>query len=219
MITVPTGVPTTPPDGHRAVRRDAPAASQLRGDAATEHPIRAEGATENNTLSSESDRQVLRSFARRIDPSDAGAHNNLGVLYYNKALYEEAVSAFMRALELDPRMQVAQRNLEISYHNTGYYDRRVAELQERLRQTPDEREPRWELGRTYAILGDYEDAVAEFEELLAHASHDVAAMIQLGLAEKSRGRLEVATEWFLRAAEQEPDAVLSRRGLLQPRPE
>ena len=32
-------------------------------------------------LTSERDRDVLRSFARRIDPSDPGAHNNLGVLY------------------------------------------------------------------------------------------------------------------------------------------
>ena len=87
-------------------------------------------------LTSERDREVLRSFARRIDPSDAGAHNNLGVLYYNKGLYEEAVSAFMRALELDQKMQVAQRNLEIAYFNTGYYDRKVSELTERLRARP-----------------------------------------------------------------------------------
>ena len=33
---------------------------------------------------SERDLAVLRSFARRIDPSDAGAHNNLGVLYYKR---------------------------------------------------------------------------------------------------------------------------------------
>jgi hypothetical protein len=32
-------------------------------------------------LTSERDRDVLRSFAPRIDPSDAGAHNNLGVFY------------------------------------------------------------------------------------------------------------------------------------------
>ncbi len=101
-------------------------------------------------LTAERDREVLRSFARRIDPSDAGAHNNLGVLYYNKGLYAEAVTAFMRALELDPKMQVAQRNLEIAYFNTGYYDRRVAELTEKLRQRPDDRDARWELGRAYA---------------------------------------------------------------------
>jgi len=89
---------------------------------------------------SERDLTVLRSFARRIDPSDAGAHNNLGVLYFQKGLVPEAIEQFTRALELDPRMQVAQRNLEIAYHNTGFYDRRVAELQERLRGAPDERD-------------------------------------------------------------------------------
>ena len=87
-------------------------------------------------LTSERDRDVLRSFARRIDPTDAGAHNNLGVLYYNKGLYEEAVTALMKALELDPKMEVAQRNLEIAYFNTGYYDTRIPELKERLRLRP-----------------------------------------------------------------------------------
>jgi len=177
------------------------------------------------TALSERDLAVLRSFARRIDPSDVGAHNNLGVLYYQKGLVAEAIGEFTRALELDPKMQVAQRNLEIAYHNTGFYDRRVAELEERLRQAPDDRDARWELGRTYAILGVVEEAVAEFEELLAHRPTDVAAMTQLGLAEKSRGRLEVATEWLLRAAEHEPDSsvgqfylgeVYYNRGLNEP---
>jgi Flp pilus assembly protein TadD len=68
---------------------------------------------------SERDLTVLRSFARRIDPSDAGAHNNLGVLYYQKGLIEEAISEFARALELDSKMQVAQTNLEIAYRDSG----------------------------------------------------------------------------------------------------
>src|ERR1051325_5067826 len=155
---------------------------------------------------SERDLAVLRSFARRIDPSDAGAHNNLGVLYYQKGLVEDAIAEFTRALELDPKMQVAQRNLEIAYHDTGYYDQRVAQLRERLRSAPDDRDARWELGRAYAILGAQEDAVGEFEQLLAHRPDDVAAIIQLGLAEKNRGRPESAPEWFLRAVELEHDS-------------
>ncbi len=55
------------------------------------------------TKISDRDREVLRGFARRIDPSDAGAHNNLGVLYFNKGLHQEAVAAFTQALELDPK--------------------------------------------------------------------------------------------------------------------
>ena len=104
---------------------------------------------------SERDREVLRGFARRIDPADAGAHNNLGVLYFNKGLYQEAVACFTQALELDPKMQVAQRNLEVAYFNTGYYDQRVSELRERIRLRPDDRDARWDLGRAFALLGQH----------------------------------------------------------------
>src|SRR6185369_7516818 len=160
------------------------------------------------SLTSERDREVLRSFARRIDPSDAGAHNNLGVLYYNKGLYEEAVSACMRALELDPKMQVAQRNLEIAYFNTGYYDKRVAELAERLRVRPDDRDARWELGRTHALLGQTADAVAEFTELLKFHPSDIPALVQLGLAERTNGDLDRALGYLERALSLDPSSSL-----------
>src|SRR6185369_7699573 len=160
------------------------------------------------SLTSERDREVLRSFARRIDPSDAGAHNNLGVLYYNKGLYEEAVSAFMRGLELDPKMQVAQRNLEIAYFNTGYYDKRVAELAERLRVRPDDRDARWELGRTHALLGQTSDAVAEFTELLRFHASDIPSLVQLGLAERTNGDLDLALGYLERALSLDPSSSL-----------
>jgi tetratricopeptide (TPR) repeat protein len=142
---------------------------------------------------SERDLTVLRSFARRIDPSDAGAHNNLGVLYYQKGLIEEAIAEFARAVELDSRMLVAQANLEIAYRDSGHYDRRVAELSEEARRRPGDREPRWELGRAYAMVGRYQEAIAEFEALLALQPNDVPALLQLGLAEKARGRLDAAS--------------------------
>ena len=96
---------------------------------------------------SERDLAVLRSFARRIDASDAGAHNNLGVLYFQKGLTDEAILAFARALELDPKMQVAQSNLDIAYRESGHYDRRITELRERVRLRPEDRDARWELAR------------------------------------------------------------------------
>ena len=45
----------------------------------------------------EREREVLRSFAGRIDPADAGAHNNLGVLYWQKGLAAEAIEQFTQA--------------------------------------------------------------------------------------------------------------------------
>lgn len=159
-------------------------------------------------LTSERDRDVLRSFARRIDPSDAGAHNNLGVLYYNKGLYEEAVTAFMKALELDGKMQVARRNLEIAYFNTGYYDTRIPELRERLRARPEDRDARWELGRTFALLGQHEEAAVEFRVLLQHNASDVGALLQLALAEKQAGDMECAQSCVEQALVLDPDSSL-----------
>jgi tetratricopeptide (TPR) repeat protein len=75
----------------------------------------------------ERDLAVLRSLSRRIDPADPGAHNNLGVLYYERGLFPEAIAAFAHALELDPRMTIAQQNLELVRGRPGT-DRRVAEL-------------------------------------------------------------------------------------------
>ena len=175
-------------------------------------------------MASVRDREVLRSFARRIDPSDAGAHNNLGVLYYNKGLYEEAVGAFMRALELDPRMQVAQRNLEMAYLSSGAADERILQLREELRVAPSDREHRWELGRTLSLLGRHQDAVAEFKQLLRYHPHDLGALIQLGLSEKEIGDIEVAQSWFEQALGVDPNSSLVyfylgeieyNRGLLQ----
>ncbi len=159
-------------------------------------------------MASERDREVLRSFARRIDASDAGAHNNLGVLYYNKGLYEEAVGAFMRALELDPRMQVAQRNLEMAYLSSGAADERIAQLREELRASPTDREHRWELARTLTLLGRHQEAMAEYNQILRYHNFDLGALIQLGLAEKEIGDIEVAQQWFEQALGVDPDSSL-----------
>ncbi|MBA3444831.1 MAG: tetratricopeptide repeat protein [Gemmatimonadales bacterium] len=159
---------------------------------------------------SERDLTVLRSFAHRIDPSDAGAHNNLGVLYYQKGLIEEAITEFARALELDSRMQVAQTNLEIAYRDSGHYDRRIAELSQEAHHRPRDREPHWELGRAYATVGRHDEAIAAFEALLSSHPDDVPTLLQLGLAEKARGRLDVAGEWLARACVKDPGNAVAR---------
>ena len=154
------------------------------------------------------DREVLRSFARRIDLNDAGAHNNLGVLYYSKGLYEEAVTVFMRALELEPRMQVAQRNLEIAYLNSGAADVRVSQLREHLRAVRSDRDARWELGRTASMLGHHAEAVEEFSALLQYHPRDAGAMIQLALSETAIGETDAARQWYEQLLTIDPDSSL-----------
>ncbi|HEX7123284.1 MAG TPA: tetratricopeptide repeat protein, partial [Gemmatimonadaceae bacterium] len=156
-------------------------------------------------LLSERDREVLRGFAARIDPADAGAHNNLGVLYYHKGMTEEAVAAFTRALTLDPRMAIAERNLRVAYCDTGYFDRTVAALRERLAANPTDHEARRSLAEAYLLAGQPAQAVPECEALITARPDDVAAMQQLAKALHRSGDLEAAMTWLRRALERQPD--------------
>src|SRR6266511_3544977 len=106
--------------------------------------------------------EVLRSFSRRIDPSDAGAYNNLGVLYYRKGLTEEAISAFSRALALDERMRVARRNLEIAYGEAGPIESRAVALEQRLAASPDDIGALVESGIAEKSAGNLDQAEKRF---------------------------------------------------------
>jgi cellulose synthase operon protein C len=168
------------------------------------------------------DLEILRALARRINPDDASAHNNLGVVYYNKGLYDEAVHHFERALEIDPRMQVAERNLQICYYGTGFLEKLTAELQQRLEAQPDDDDARDSLARTLYNSGDLQGAARELRALLERRPRDAAVYQRLARAELKRGNLDAALVSLRSAEALAPDnprvqfmigEVLYQRGL------
>ncbi len=50
--------------------------------------------------------------ARRLDPADPHTHNNLGNVYRELGLLEQAAAAFQRALDIDPSLREARDNLD-----------------------------------------------------------------------------------------------------------
>src|SRR5204863_278210 len=56
--------------------------------------------------------------------------------------------------------------------------------------------------------GRAKEAIAEFTELLSLYPTDVNALIQIGLAEKEVGDIEVAQVWFERAVDADPGSSL-----------
>lgn len=176
--------------------------------------IRPAGAKGASVPRSAHDHEILRSLARRINPQDAGAHSNLGVVFYHKGLIEEAIAAFERALELDPLMEVAQRNLQVAYFHTGYYERLLEELNARLAEDPDDRAARRRLARAYLHTGDIPAAIAEWRWLLEREPNDLDLHLKLAHAEYRRGHAEVALDYLGRAHRLAPEdpRVELRRG-------
>ena len=151
------------------------------------------------------DEEILRSLASRIDPEDAGAHNNLGVVFYQKGLVEDAIRAFERALELDPRLDVARTNVEVAYLESGHFDRRVASLRERIERDPTDAEARDALARTYLLGGAPGDAAREWAALLEDRPDNTALHMKLAFARAEEGREEEAIDLVERALELEPE--------------
>lgn len=178
-------------------------------------PVEASSAREAGAVPrSARDHEILRSLARRINPQDAGAHSNLGVVYYHKGLIEEAIAAFERALELDPQMQVAQRNLQVAYFHTGHYERLLAELQDRLQADPADAAARRRLARAYLHTDNVPAAIAEWHWLLERSPEELELYLKLAHAEYLRGNADAALGYLERARERAPDdpRVQWRRG-------
>ncbi|MDH3571878.1 MAG: tetratricopeptide repeat protein, partial [Gemmatimonadota bacterium] len=199
-----------------AGRRGIPPANQQSTDrpAALARPVTALPIDSSaRAAPSERDRTILLSLIDRIDATDAGAHNNLGVVLYRHGMVAEAIEQFRRALDADQGLRTARRNLEIAYTESGHYDRQIAALRERLRSDPDDHEARRDLATVYAALRRYDSAVDELQALVARAEPKVDVLVELGLAERALGRARAAAEWLERACALEPDHAVARRHL------
>jgi tetratricopeptide (TPR) repeat protein len=99
--------------------------------------------------------RILKGFAERIPLDDPGAHNNLAIVYYNKGLYDEAISELEEALKIDPNFVLARNNLDIILKKTGRLEEKVEQLARVLDKEPYDEHRTLELADTYRKLGRF----------------------------------------------------------------
>ena len=158
---------------------------------------------------------LLRALADRIDATDPGACNNLGVLYYSKGLHAEAVQAFLRALAIAPRMRVAARNLAVAATHPGACDAPVAALEARVAANAADHDARRELARLNRLLGRPLEARAHLDALLDADPDDAIALREAGLLEQTDGDLHKARRWLEHAVAVAPDDAWARLHLAE----
>lgn len=161
------------------------------------------------------DVELLRAMAARIDQHDPGAFNNLGVLYFSKGLFADAVEAFLRALTLDSRLRTAARNLEVAAAKPGACDARIATLAARLADDPDDVTARRERARLLRLIGRSLEATQELDALIAEDPDDGASLFERGQIEQRAGDLRRAQRWFERAVNASADSAIARLHLAE----
>jgi tetratricopeptide (TPR) repeat protein len=158
---------------------------------------------------------ALDQLARRADPADAGAQNNLGVLLHKRGRPEAARAAFARALALDPAMTLARRNLA----QLGAGDapaRREAALRVRLRADGADHEARRELALLLAAQRRGDAARAECAAWRALAPDDAAPWVTLAHVEhEAGGAPEAAVAALEQALRRAPGSATVRTQLAE----
>jgi len=150
---------------------------------------------------SESEKEVLAGFASRVDQNDPGALNNLGVLYFRKGLYQDAMEQFKKALKVDSRFNLALENLQYLFSETGIEDPDVKKWKEMVDKDPENDEALLRLGVSYKNMGKLDEAVHALKELVNRNPDHYMARIHLGSALKSLGLNQEAMDHYLAAAE------------------
>ena len=145
------------------------------------------------------ERDVLLGFAERVDRNDPGALNNLGVLYYRKGVYDEAIKQFKEALKIDPRFELARENLLYLFSETKMEDPDVSKWKKEVEEAPSNVEALLRLGVSYQNMGWLDEASETLGQVVEKNPDHYMARIHFGSVLKAQGLHQQALEHFLNA--------------------
>jgi tetratricopeptide (TPR) repeat protein len=146
--------------------------------------------------------QSRESFKRNLEistlnPADASAHYNLGLIYQQRRQYEEALACFTRAVEIDPEEIDAHYQLGRLAREQGRLTDAIRHFDAVVRRDPQHSQNEiWrEIGNAYFQAAQYDDARAAFERFLSLRQSDAEGRYRYGLTLHNLGRpQEAATQ-------------------------
>ncbi len=163
-----------------------------------------------------------RNFRRQLDasmlnPHDADAHYQLGLIYQQRRQYAEAVESFNRALKIYPQDADTHLQLGRVLRAQGDFSQALGHFETALKldSRVGNQEAWRDLGSVLLDLGRPQDAVEPLAKYTSHRAYDPEGLIYYGSALKSSGRTEEALAVFQQAVEAVKTAPKYRRGQLR----
>ena len=130
-----------------------------------------------------------------LNPADASAHYNLGLIHQGRGELDEARSRFERALEIDAEEIDASYQLgRIAQQQKRYADA-IQNFEQVVARNPahSQHEVWREVAATYIAAGQFEDARTALDQFLEHRPSDPEGLYLMGRAHAGLGHKREAT--------------------------
>ncbi len=119
--------------------------------------------------------------ARDVDPQNAEAYHQLGVLFLQKNQHAQALTAFRKATELRPDAYASQINLSELLTEAGDFDGALVAAEAALAFVPEAENARLVHANALRGVGRFRDAESEYRKLLDKNPRASAAVYNLGI--------------------------------------
>ena len=141
--------------------------------------------------------------ASAINPHDADAQYQLGLIYQERRNYTEAIARFSKAVAIDPDDPSSHYQLGVIAREQGRLEDALAHLAAAYKLDPkhSSSEVLRDLGATNFQLGNTELALAQLEPYVERREYDPQGLYWLGRVYKSLNRPSDARSTFERAIE------------------
>jgi tetratricopeptide (TPR) repeat protein len=138
-------------------------------------------------------RQNLESAT--LNPADASAHYNLGLIHQSRGELDQARERFERALQIDPEEIDASYQLGRIARQQKRYAEAIQNFEQVVarNQTHSQHEVWREVAATYIAAGQFEDARTALDQFLEHRPSDPEGLYLMGRAHAGLGHKREAT--------------------------
>lgn len=147
----------------------------------------------------------------------ADVYNMLGLLYYNKTRFEDAIKSFKQALLLNPNYTEAGLNLTVVFNELGRYDESAGVYEKAKEMRRDDEKyldpfikgklanMHAELGKIYKDLGLYDDAAEEYKKALNLRPEFIDIRVNLGVVYRNGKNYQQSVKELEEAINLNPD--------------
>lgn len=149
----------------------------------------------------------------KVDPKNADAYSELGMLAAGRKRFHAAVEYLSRAVKFGAKSPALLNNLATSMILSGRHEAALPHLRKTIRLDPDLVEAHLNMGRVQRKLGNGELALQSYEKASSIAPDMIAA--HLGHAETlvELGRIDDAVDAFREILHRHPDNVAAASGM------